>query len=117
MKTLVQKTLGFRLFFILLQINFTEKRRKSSLGKRRLHSHSNRWLDGEPGVWEKMSGGDMSTAGEGSIVAGIGVDVDIAPPNTVRVGKEQKEELAGMNYELNRKLRELQRSNWSRSQN
>ena len=53
-------------------------------------------------MWEKMSGGDMSTAGEGSIVAGIGVDVDIAPPITVRVGKSQKEELAGMSNELKR---------------
>ena len=70
-----------------------------------------------PEVWEEMSGGDMSTAGEGSIVAGIGVDVDIAPPNTVGVGKAQKEELAGMSNELKRKLRELQRSNWGRSQN
>ena len=68
-------------------------------------------------MWEKMSGGDMSTAGEGSIVAGIGVDVDIFPPNTVRVDKAQKEELAGMSNELKRKLRELQRSNWGRSQN
>jgi hypothetical protein len=66
-----------------------------------------------PEVWEEMSGGDTSMAGEGSIVAGIGVDVDIAPPNTVRVGKAQKEELAGMSNELKRKLRELQR----RSQN
>jgi hypothetical protein len=56
-------------------------------------------------------------AGEGSIVAGTGVDVDITPPNTVRVGKTQAEELAGMNNELKRKLRELQRSNWGRSQN
>jgi hypothetical protein len=55
--------------------------------------------------------------GEGSIVAGIGVDVDISPPNTVRVDKAQKEELAGMSNELKRKLRELQRSNWGRSQN
>ena len=36
-----------------------------------------------------------------SIVAGTGVDVDIAPPNTVRVGKTQAEELPGMNNELN----------------
>jgi hypothetical protein len=28
-----------------------------------------------PEVWEEMSDGDMSTVGEGSIVAGIGVDV------------------------------------------
>jgi hypothetical protein len=28
-----------------------------------------------PEVWEEMSGGDISTAGEGIIVAGIGVDV------------------------------------------
>ncbi len=35
-----------------------------------------------PEVWEEISGGDMSTAGEGSIVAGIGVDVYVAPPNT-----------------------------------
>jgi hypothetical protein len=55
-----------------------------------------------PEVWEEMSGGDMSTAGEGSIVAGIGVEVDIVPPNTVRVGKAQKEELAGMSNELKR---------------
>jgi hypothetical protein len=68
-------------------------------------------------VWEKMSGGDMSTAGETSIVSVIGVDVDIAPPNTVRVGKAQKEELTGMSNDLKRKLRELQRRNWSRSQN
>ncbi len=26
-------------------------------------------------VWEEMSGGDTSTAGDGSIVAGTGVDV------------------------------------------
>ncbi len=53
-----------------------------------------------------MRGSDMSTTGEGIIVAGIGVDVDITPPNTVRVGKTQKEELAGMSNELKRKLRE-----------
>jgi hypothetical protein len=70
-----------------------------------------------PEVWEKMSVGDMSTAGEGSIVAGIGVDVDIAPPNTVRVGKAQKEELAGMSNELKRKLREQHRINWGRRHN
>jgi hypothetical protein len=59
----------------------------------------------------------MSTAGEGSIVGGIGVDFDIAPPNTVRVGQGPREDLAGMSNELYRKLRELQRSNWGRSQN
>jgi hypothetical protein len=72
---------------------------------------------GSPEVWEEISGGDMSAAGEGSIVAGIGVDVYVAPPNTVRFGKAQAEELAGMSNELKRKLRELQRSNWGRSQN
>ncbi len=60
-----------------------------------------------PEVWEEMSGGDMSTAGEASIVAGIGVDVDITPPtNTVRIGKVQKEELVGMRNELKRKFHE-----------
>ena len=53
-----------------------------------------------------MSGGDTSMAGEGSIVAGTGVDVDIVPPSTVKVGKAQAEELAGMTNELKRKLRE-----------
>ena len=52
------------------------------------HSHSN----GET-VWEEMSGGDMNTAGEGSIVAGIGVDVDVTPPNTVRLEKHRPRSL------------------------
>jgi hypothetical protein len=44
-------------------------------------------------VWEEMSGGDMSTEGEGSIVTGIGVDVDVTPPNTVRVEKHRPRSL------------------------
>ena len=54
-----------------------------------------------------MSGGDMSTAGEGRSVAGIGVDVDIAPPNTVKVGKACPTDLTGMPNELKRKLRDI----------
>ncbi len=69
-----------------------------------LASHSNH---GEPGGVEEMSGGDTSMAGEGSIVAGTGVDVDIVPPSTVKVGKAQAEELAGMTNELKRKLRDI----------
>ncbi len=42
-----------------------------------------------PEVWEEVSGGDTGMTGEGSIVTGVGVDVDITPPNTVRVGKAQ----------------------------
>jgi len=38
-----------------------------------------------PKVWEEMSGGDTSMSGEGSIVTGTGVDVDIVPPSTVKV--------------------------------
>jgi hypothetical protein len=34
-----------------------------------------------PEVWEEMSGGDISTVGEGNIVVGIGVDV---PGRTVQ---------------------------------
>ena len=54
-----------------------------------------------------MSGGDTSMAGVGSIVAGTGVDFDIVPPSTVKVGKAQAEELAGMTNELKRQLRDL----------
>ncbi len=36
-----------------------------------------------------MSGDDTSMTGEGRFVGGIGVDVDITPPNTVRVGPEK----------------------------
>ena len=70
-----------------------------------------------PEVWEEMRGGDTSMAGEGSIVAGTGVDVDIVPPSTVKVGKAQAEELAGMTNELKRKLRELTAEQLGRSQN
>jgi len=77
-------------------------------------SHSNH---GDPGGVEEMSGGDTSMAGEGSIVAGTGVDVDIVPPSTVKVGKAQAEELAGMTNELKRKLRELTAEQLGRSQN
>jgi hypothetical protein len=54
-----------------------------------------------------MSAGDMIMAGDGSIGAGTGVDVDIAPPSTVKVGKPQAAELAGMSNELKRKLRDI----------
>ena len=67
-------------------------------------SHSNH---GEPGGVEEMSGGDTSMAGEGSIVAGTGVDVDIVPPSTVKVGNAWAAELAGMSNELKRKLRDI----------
>ena len=53
----------------------------------------------------------------GRIVAGTGVDVDIVPPSTVKVGKAQAEELAGMTNELKRKLRELTAEQLGRSQN
>jgi hypothetical protein len=43
-------------------------------------------IDGEHEVWEEMSGGDTSMAGEGSMVAGTGVDVNIVPPSSVKVG-------------------------------
>ena len=69
-----------------------------------------------PEVWEEVSGGDTGMTNEGNIVSGIGVDVDIAPPNTVRVGKAQKEELAGMSNELKRMLREIQRRNWAKTE-
>jgi len=70
-----------------------------------------------PEVWEEMSGDDTNMTGEGSIVAGTGVDVDIVPPSTVKVGKAQAEELAGMTNELKRKLRELTAEQLGRSQN
>ena len=70
-----------------------------------------------PEVWDEMTGGDTGTAGDGSIVAGTGVDVDIVPPSTVKVGKAQAEELAGMTNELKRKLRELTAEQLGRSQN
>ena len=54
-----------------------------------------------------MSAGDMSMAGDGSIGAGAGVDVDIAPPSTVKVGKPQASELDGMSNELKRKLHDI----------
>jgi hypothetical protein len=66
---------------------------------------------------EEMSGGDTSMTGEGSIVPDTGVDVDIVPPSTVKVGKAQAEELAGMTNELKRKLRELTAEQLGRSQN
>ena len=54
-----------------------------------------------------MSDGDMGMTDGGSIVAGTGVDVDIVPPSTVKVGKAQSEELAGMTNELKRKILEI----------
>ena len=60
-----------------------------------------------PEVWEEMSGGDTSMAGEGSIVAGTGVDVDIVPPSSVKVADAWAAELAGMTNELKRKLRDI----------
>ena len=56
---------------------------------------------------EEMSGGDTSMAGDGRIVAGTGVDVEIVPPSTVKVGKAWATELAGMPNELKRKLRDI----------
>ncbi len=50
-------------------------------------------MTADPEVCEEMRGSDTGMAGEGSIVAGIGVDVDIVPPSTVKVGKAQAESL------------------------
>ena len=54
-----------------------------------------------------MSVGDTSMAGEGNIVPGTGVDVDIVPPSSVKVGNAWAAELAGMTNELKRKLRDI----------
>ena len=64
-------------------------------------------MTANPEVWEEMCGSDTGMTGEGSIVSGDGVDVDIVPPSTVKVGKAQTEELAGMTNELKRKIRDL----------
>ena len=50
-------------------------------------------MTADPEVCEEMRGSDTGMAGEGSIVAGIGVDADIVPPSTVKVGKAQAESL------------------------
>jgi hypothetical protein len=55
--------------------------------------------------------------GEGIIVAGTGVDVDIVPPSSVKVGNAWAAELAGMTNELKCKLAISQRSNWGSNQN
>ena len=55
------------------------------------HTHSK--SRASPEVWEEMSSGDMSTAGEGSIVAGIGVDVDIALPTPSGSEKHRRRSL------------------------
>ena len=72
-----------------------------------------------PEVWEEMSGGDTSMAGDGRIVAGTGVDVEIVPPSTVPSRSERHGlpswPVCPMNSSASSAI--SQRSNWGRSQN